>query len=588
MPLTPIPGFCGGSTASRARGVSAERTVNMRAEFNESFIPQTLFARSQVTLFPRAGKKRFLTLPTSPVYGMWSDRFRVFVASGGVLYEIFFDGTNKKMGEIAMGGNPATMRANGHQLLICSAGNVYLSDGQTVFRPIVSFASGTVKVNGTDVAWVDGDKFQGAGGDIVPGNLIMLGTIPTVYQVRSVSDPNNLVLDGDAGMFEFIRYQVGTEYLTGVMPEFVDGYFIVTTPNSKRGRISNLNDGSKWDELDFFEKSGSIDNIAAVIAVSGQLGLIGDHDATEIWGDSGNADFPFERISGRNLNMGTSAAWSVAKMPDGSVIWLMSSSAGENMLVRSIGGEPVRISDHAFETALSKYPRVYDAISSTYLENGHPCYRIDFPSANRTWEWDQLSGMLVELGIGGDWADEVFDADLGRYRAQVTWPDGSRMELAGDYSSGKIFEVSPDFVDDDGVDFPVLRIGPHLRANWEPTVCSQFALDCEMGTIDPAALGPDGKPRFAMVSMAYSNDGARTWTDGGAASLGRAGEYEGAMLTPAESTDASGNSQTNPQTFEAVPIWKGLGSYLISRTFKIKSTGRMLRALYNGLVELSK
>ena len=580
MPLSPIPGFVSGSYNSRARGASACRTINLRVEKNED--PNS---KSPATMFPRSGRKHFATLPPGPIIGMWANKNNVFVVSGGVVYKLNEDATFSTHGSVASDGTPATMRANGNQLLICSAGNVYIDTGVAIFQPIISFASGNVDVAGTAVTWVAGDKFTGTGGDIKAGDLFMLQ--PNLYVVAGVVDDQHLVLDRDAGILSNYSYQAGAERLKGVMPEFIDGYFIVSVPMDKIFRISNLFDGSTWSALDFQKKSGSADNIAAINNFSGQLAIFGDTNSTELWADSGNQDFPFQRVSGQSLNVGTAAPWSVAKLTDGSLCWLLYSGAGEDQVVQSTGGEPVRISDHALENAMRTYSTVADAVASTYTENGHEFYRLDFPRANRTWEWDKSVRLWVELGISTP-QDEVYGAEPGRFRVHVTWPSGARMDLAGDYASGTVWQVSPDFLDDDGVDFPVMRIAPHINTNLERMNCPAFALDCELGTIDPNVKGADGKELIPTVSLFYSNDGARNWIDAGVASLGRVGEYEGTVLTQAEKFDAGPNSQTNPQVFEPRPYWRGLGSFWVSRTYKIKSSGRMLRAVYNGLAEISK
>lgn len=553
------------------------RSVNLRCELN----PPT--AKSPAVLFPRCGRRLAGTAPTGPTEGMWSNKTRVFDASGGQLYEFFEDGTfSPSFGAYQIGTNPVTMRANGNQLVMCSAGNVYVATGTDFFQPIVNFASGTVDVDNFDVTRTSGDKFQTVSGDgnILPGHLFMIGH--TVYTVATVTDDIHLSLTTSAGFQSGQNYQVGETLLYGATVEFIDGYFIVNVPNTKEFKISNLFDGTKWDELDKAQKNGSMDNIARVQDLSGYLALIGDNNSTEIWGDSGDQDFPFARLNGKSLNVGTAAAWSVAEMADGSLCWLASTLQGENVIVRTTGGAPQRISDHALENAMRGYSRVYDAIASSYLDGGHMCYRIDFPAVSKTWEFDATSNVWVELGVSSP-ADEVYDCEPGRFRVHVTWPSGRRAELAGDYASGKIWEVSPDFLDDDGVDFPVMRIAPHLNPNLERLGGGVFGLDCELGTIDPTALGADGKQLIPTVSMSYSDDGAQTWTDAGVASLGRVGEYDGALITPAEMVDPTPSSQTNPQVFQSLPMWFGLGSFRIARTYKIKSSGRMLRAVYNGL-----
>ena len=543
--------------------------------------------KSPYTMFPRPGKREFAQLPAKPVIGGWANKSNVYYVSGGEVYELFEDQTSKHLGTVAVGSNPATMRANGNQLLICSGGNVYIATGFALYQPIVNYARGVANINGNVVTLTPTGNINDFS-DTQIGDLFMAppdanGNGSTkVFIVTQVVSPTEIVLNAAVGIFNNYAFQVGTEMLTGVMPEFVDGYFIVNVPNSKTFRISNNEDGTIWDELDQGTKQGSVDNIAAVKRWMGYLVLMGDTNSAEVWGDSGNANFPFARVSGQTLNAGTAAAWSVATLTDGTVVWLLSSDEGENQIVKSNGGAPTRISNHALEYAMERYPLVYDAITSTYLEDGHEHVRIDFPTANRTWDYDNTEGIWVELGVYTP-EDEVYGCDIGRYRVHVTWPSGKRMNLVGDYTSGKIFEVSTEFLDDAGVDFPVMRIAPHINTNLTPAVDDAFALDCELGTIPAGSVGEDGKPLIPTVELSYSNDGAKTWSQPRVASLGRAGEYEGTVLTPDESFDANPLSQTNPQTFEARPLWSGLGRFWIARTLKIKSTGRYLRAVFNGL-----
>lgn len=576
MALKPIDGFLNGSYATRSRGSSACRTVNQRLERNHQ--PD---AKSPFTMFPRSGKEHFATLPTGPGHGAWSNKTRAFFASGGWIYELFQDGTTDQIGQVVMGTNPATMRANGTQLLVCSGGNVYIGTGTEFYQPIVSFRRGVISITGNAAVWQSGDKFV----DIIPGHLFMVGA--NLYTVAAVADDEHLTIVEVAPVpIASVTYQVGDTLLYGATCEYIDGYFVVGVPNSKQFRISAPLDGTIWDALDVAQKSGSTDNIACVISSGGILALLGDNNSTEQWVDSADPDFPFERASGRTFDMAAEAPWSVIKLPDGSIAWVMTSEHGGNQIVRSAGGNPVRISDHAIETALSKYQRISDAVGSFYIERGHWIARWDFPTANRTLECDLTDGAVwSEIGIA-TLEDEVYAADLARFQCHVTWPDGRRMHLGLDYTSGKVWQISPEFKYDDGVPIPVMRIAPHIVPNLEMTECSAFALDCELGTIDPTRLGLDGKPLIPMVSLFYSDDGGNTWEDAGAASLGRAGEYEGTKLTADEMTDATANSQTNPQTFESIPIWHALGSFYIARTYKYKSTADQLPAVYAGLAEL--
>jgi len=200
----------------------------MRPEKNED--PSSI---SPFTMYSRSGKKLFATIPPGPIIGSWANKHRAFYVSGEDLYELFEDASMNKRGTVTVDGTPARMQTNGNQLLVCSAGNVYIDTGTSFFQPIVSFARGNADINGVNVTWKSGDKFTGAGGDVRNGDLFML--VPNLYTVITVDpDGEHLTLDKDAGVLNFYPYQVGSERLRGVMPEFIDTYFIVNEPESKR------------------------------------------------------------------------------------------------------------------------------------------------------------------------------------------------------------------------------------------------------------------------------------------------------------------------------------------------------------------
>ena len=301
----------------------------MRVELNED-----ANAKSPATLFPIPGKRLFTTL-SGPIVGAWSNSYRTFwVAANGTgsanVYEVFEDGTNKLYGQVALGENPATMRANGTQLLICSAGNVYIATGTSIYQPIVNYTSGIANVNGQTVTWVSSAADSSMFSEVEPGDLMLLppssngpsSAAPYLFTVASVSaDGTTVTLIEDAGVLNNYAYQLGagpTSLLTGAMVEYIDGYFIVNVPTTITFRISHLFDGSTWDALDYQSKSGSVDNIIAILSFSGYLALIGDTNSVEIWGDSGNAQFPFARVSGATLNVGAESGWAVSKL----VRWL--------------------------------------------------------------------------------------------------------------------------------------------------------------------------------------------------------------------------------------------------------------------------
>ena len=74
---------------------------------------------------------------------------------------------------------------------------------------------------------------------------------------------------------------------------FIDGYFACST-DSKKWIISDLNDGTAWDALDFGTAESDPDAIVAPIVHQNQIYLTGSR-TTETFQNIGGADFPFQR-----------------------------------------------------------------------------------------------------------------------------------------------------------------------------------------------------------------------------------------------------------------------------------------------------
>ena len=71
----------------------------------------------------------------------------------------------------------------------------------------------------------------------------------------------------------------------------LDGYFVFVDPDTDQFYLSAIDDGTALDALDFSSADSSPDNIVTHRVSHRQLWLFGDF-STEIWINSGGADFP--------------------------------------------------------------------------------------------------------------------------------------------------------------------------------------------------------------------------------------------------------------------------------------------------------
>lgn len=293
--------------------------------------------------------------------------------------------------------------------------------------------------------------------------------------------------------------------------EFVDGYFVFNESGTGRIRISGLY-ATTIDPLDFATAEGSPDALRSLIVDHREVWLLGVNSA-EVWFDSGNADFPFERIQGAFMEIGCAAAHSVAKM-DSSVFWLSADDRGQGMVVRSQGYQPQRISTHAVEFALSQYERIDDAVAWTYQQDGHQFYVLNFPTADATWVYDAATNLWHERA----WRDD--DGALHRHRGMCHMAFAG-LNLVGDRENGKLYALDLDTYTDDGAAIERIRTAPHLADDLKRVLVAALQVDFEPGV--GLATGQGSDPQ-AMLQ--WSNDGGFTWSSEAWASIGQIGEHK--------------------------------------------------------------
>lgn len=286
----------------------------------------------------------------------------------------------------------------------------------------------------------------------------------------------------------------------------VDNYFIVSMAGGRNVYISALNDGKIWSPSDVKVKEGWGDDVVTVFADHRELWVFG-RETSEVWYNSGNADFPFERIQGAFVEAGCAAENSPAKF-DNSLIWLGADARGQGMVWRANGWVPQRVSNHALEAAMQGYSRIDDATSYVYQDQGHTFYVLTFPTANKTWVLDAATNSWHER--------EWWDVNNGTPHAvrgrHYVFAFGKH--LVGDWENGKVYQMSQALTDDFGSPIRRIRRAP---APWDEDNKTRFdRLSLILQT---------GAAAFPVVTLRTSNDGGYTWSNEIQNSLGDIGNY---------------------------------------------------------------
>lgn len=405
-------------------------------------------------------------------------------------------------GLIARGTPPAIGASRGFYR--ASNGNVYQVIDTTLYQISPGFvytALGTVAAlltqvimadNGLVLVLVDGST-TGYAVDMATGNF------------APISDPN---------------------FLGGTFVRYMDGFFIFNTPGTNEWQISlylvdfdNLTAGTitppylypAFDPLDVATKNGYPDPIAAIVVMHRNIWLLGAL-TTEVWYNSGAADFPFAAIPGVFAQFGCPAPYSVATQ-DLSVFWLAQDMNGHAIVLRGTADYQVsELSSKGIEAILQQAPTIDDAIGACYQQNGHAYYVLTLPTLGRSFQ--------AELKTQ-DWTEIAYTGPNGfeRYRG-IQWQFAYGLNLSTDYQNGKIYQVDPNTYTDNDKPITRLRTIPHILAEGKRLQINRLIADVQGGTLG-SATPQNPPPMFLRVSR----DRGGSFGNVLESQFGAAGEY---------------------------------------------------------------
>lgn len=291
------------------------------------------------------------------------------------------------------------------------------------------------------------------------------------------------------------------------MVTFLDGYTIANEQGTGTFQISSLNDATTWDSLDVATAESNPDDVTAVFATHKELWLFGPQ-TSEIWYNSGNADFPFEPYRNGTVEWGILAPFSIAKA-DESLFWLSQNREGGGMVLSARGFSPSVISTRDIDQEIAALSVKSDAIGWTYQQNGHTFYVLSFPTGDLTLVYDVASNM---------WHKRK-SSDIGRWRAFGTVFNGTK-HYCGDYNDNSVYELDVDTYDENGDALIATRISQVVHKDRRRLRVHRLELDVETGVGTATGQGSD-----PVIFMEYSRDGGHTWQNEQSRSLGKIGEY---------------------------------------------------------------
>lgn len=329
--------------------------------------------------------------------------------------------------------------------------------------------------------------------------------------VMLVTGPNGFVLDPVSGALNQI---VDPNFHGADSVGFIDGYFAFNRTGTGQFQITQIY-GTAIDGLDFATAEGAPDLLLSLLVDHRELWLFGE-TSTEVFFNSGNVDFPFERINGAFIEQGCAAKFSPAKM-DNTVYWLTADERGHGTVQRAQGYTPQRVSTHALEYAIGQMSRIDDAVAYTYQQEGHSFYVLNFPSAQQTWAFDAATNLWHQRA----WRDPASAAlEQDRAICQMSFANET---IVGDWETGILYVLDMDYFTDNGALIPRVRSCPHLSdPDYRYQQFHALQVDIQAGVGLSGVVGASGVNPQAMLQ--WSDDGGNTWSNELWASMGRIGE----------------------------------------------------------------
>lgn len=504
MTVRQIPLFGIGNKA-RSLNASAQDRLNLYVEVNQDAETHVL------TYYPTPGLLTFVDFGAFPSRGVWQIGNFNYIVNRDTLYRVANDGTTTALGTLLTDSGRVDMSDNGIQLIIVDGPNgyIYLLDAQAQ-------AISTITRVGTTATMTTASAHGLSSGM----QITVSGATPAQYNglfTVTVTGNNTLtyVMGSDPGgsaapVGSYVITSAFTRILDTDFPgadtvTFLNQRFIINEPDTGRFYCSGLLDGASWDALDFATAESDPDNLVAVIAESGQLVLLGEK-TSEIWGDSGAADFPYAKVGGGAVEWGLVARWSLAKYMN-SLAFLGRNRLGQVQVCLMAGASVIPISNTQVDTELTGYGDTSNATGYSYMVNGHPFYQINFPSVEKSWVYDGQSKSWSRLESYG-----------GLHRVQFA------VQLLGviygaDFENGKLYKIEPDVYTDDGQ--PIAREFTSRHQNsGNFSRLSELWIEMESGVGLQLGQGTD-----PQVMLQISRDGGHTWGNEMWASFGEVGQY---------------------------------------------------------------
>lgn len=387
---------------------------------------------------------------------------------------------------------------------------IYASDGLQGFASLDGATGGVraqISVNGYlyVVAGTGFYRINSSGIVSLIGSMSIDASAPVYIERNRRSTPDiAVVCDGLMYYYRTTFQQVtDADLLAPTSLAFLDGYFLIGTADNK-WQVGAIDDASAWDPLDFERADANPDAVVRVAALQRDAVIFGEV-STEFWRNTGNADFPFERVA--SIDLGCLAADSVATVEQ-RLAWV-----ANDRTVRLLNGyDGQRISSHSVERDIEDLDDYSTIRATSWTKDGHTFYSISSPSW--TWVYDTTTG---------NWHSRtsiVSGVLIDRWRVSKVTEFAGRL-IAGDYQRGQVYEMGAEFGDEAGDPLIMDVTLPPVHAYPAPLTFHSIHIDAEKGVGTGQGASQDVDP---VLVLKWSRDGGYTFSSERRLALGGQGQ----------------------------------------------------------------
>lgn len=291
---------------------------------------------------------------------------------------------------------------------------------------------------------------------------------------------------------------------------YVDGYFVFTT-DTKKIIVSNLNDGTAYNALDFGSAESDPDELVTPVVLFNQL-FVGGKTTFEAYSNIGGAAFPFAR-SNLFFQQGVASQFAIQSTPD-TFVWIGSARRQRPAVWIADGNQTRKISTRGIDLLLDDLTDAeLDAITSwSYGADGQ--YFVG---------WNLPDTTIVYDFVTERWHERTSRISTG-FNEWLEGPCRQRNHIiaygevyCGDSEDNRIGKLTETTYSEYGN--LILRefTTQPFQNNLEPFSVPSLELQLESGV---------GGNTEAEVTMWQSKDGGRNYEGPRTRSFGRRGEYE--------------------------------------------------------------